>query len=387
MTKRPITIQGLNDILNNTIESISSSKDELVEIVNYSMEECKRLEKELEQIQIKVNSIILEVEKLERLDRISRNNLLIKNKEFDKYDEESMKKAYALANQTRVDLLLKIEEEKNYRERRKEIEMRLKSVMDIHEKAENISSQINIVSDYLMGNVYDISESIDELSQKHYLGIRIMEAQEEERHRLARDIHDGPAQSVANIILKAELCEKLIEIDKEKSIKELSGLKEVARGTLREIRKTIYDLRPMSLEDLGLVPTLEQYIDVFQEDSKILINFKTYGSFNGLESVIHVSIFRIIQEALSNIRKHSRANSASIILECTQTNLNLLIMDDGIGFNSKLSKNDCNPLEGGFGLINIKERVEMLNGTINIITSADEGTKISIFIPLGEGDQ
>ena len=201
MVKGPINAQRLNDILKDTIESISSSKDELIEIVDYSMEECNRLEKELEQIQIKMNSSILEVERLEKLDRIGRNNLLRKNKEFDKYDEASMKEAYTIANQARINLLLKIEEEKNYRERRKEIEMRLKSAVDIYEKAEKINSQINIASDYLTGNVYDISESMDELSQKHYLGIRIMEAQEDERHRLARDMHDGPAQSVANIIL------------------------------------------------------------------------------------------------------------------------------------------------------------------------------------------
>ena len=382
MVKMPITVQRLNNILNNTIDSISSSKDELNEIVEYAMEECNRLKKELEQIQIKVNLSILEVEQLERLDRIGRNNLVKKNKEFDKYDEESMRKAYDLANQARVDLLLKIEEEKNYRERRKEIEIRLKSAMDIYEKAEDISSQINIASDYLTGNVYEISESMDELSQKHYLGIRIMEAQEEERHRLARDIHDGPAQSVANIILKAELCEKLIEIDKARSIKEISGLKEIARSSLREIRKTIYDLRPMSLEDLGLIPTLERYVDIFQEDSSILVKFKTIGSFNGIDSVIHVTVFRIVQEALSNIRKHSKANSANIIIECTQTNLNLLIIDDGVGFNTKISRDNNNPLEGGFGLINIKERVDMLNGTINIISSVDKGTKITISIPL-----
>lgn len=383
MMKKPISGQRLNDILNNTINSISSSKDELIEIVNYSMEECNRLEMELGKIQIKVNSIILQVEQLEKCDRAGRNNLLRKNKEFDKYDEESMKKAYTIANKARVDLLLKREEEKNYRERRKEIEMRLKSAVDIHEKAENISSQINIASGYLMGNIFDISQSMDELSQKQYLGMQIMKAQEEERHRLARDIHDGPAQSVANIILKAELCEKLIEIDRDKSLKELYGLKEIARDTLKEIRKTIYDLRPMSLEDLGLIPTLERYIDVFEEDSKIFINLKTYGSFNGIESVVHVSVFRIIQEALNNIRKHSEANSASIVIECTQTNLNLSIMDDGIGFNPKTCNNNSNPLEGGFGLINIKERVEMLNGTINIVSEINQGTKINIFIPLG----
>lgn len=386
MAKKMISLERLNEILDSTINSIISSKDEISEIVDHSMKECERLEKEFKRIQSKVKDIILEVERLELLDRECRGNLSRKNQKFKVYDEIRMKEAYDTANEVRVNLVLKREEEKNLRQRRKEIEIRLKSAYDVCKKAENVNTQINIASEYLMGNMDNISETMDELSQKHYLGIRIMEAQEEERHRLARDIHDGPAQSIANIILKAELCERLLELDKIKAKEELNNLKIIARGTLSEVRKTIYNLRPMSLEDLGLIPTLERYIDIFQEDSKIIVNLKIYGSFNNLKSVLHIAIFRMVQESLSNIRKHSKANSASVIIERSQTKLNLSIIDDGIGFDLENYRKDLNPIEGGFGLMNIRERVELLNGDIQIASSEKIGTKLSIFIPLKEED-
>lgn len=386
MIKKTISVERLNEILKSTIDSIVSSKDEIISIVDYARDECKKLEKELKILQVRVNNVILEVEKLELLDRQSRNSLSRKNEKFEIFDEESMRDAYDVANEARIKLLLKIEEEKNLRERRQETELRLKGAYEVYEKAGKISKQINIASEYLMGNVDDISESMDELNQKHYLAIRIMEAQEEERHRVARDIHDGPAQSIVNIILKSELCERLMDIDQEKAAKELNNLKVIARGTLKEVRKTIYDLRPMSLEDLGLIPTLERYIDIFEEDSKISVRLKTYGGFNNLEAFIHIGVFRIIQECLNNVRKHSGASSTSIIIERSQTKLNLSIIDDGIGFDPENYRKNLNPIEGGFGLINIKERVNLLNGDIKIISSKKSGTRLTISIPLKEGE-
>src|SRR5699024_10757906 len=138
-----------------------------------------------------------ETERLERLDRQTRNNLSKKSKHFKINDEKSIKKAYDAANEVRIKLLLTVEKEKNLRSRREETELRLKSAYKVYERAEKINTQIAIASEYLNGNMNNISETMDELSQKHYLGIRIMEAQEEERHRLARDIHDGAAQSIA----------------------------------------------------------------------------------------------------------------------------------------------------------------------------------------------
>ncbi len=386
MQKKQISIKRLNEILAATIDTIKESKDEIFEIVNHAREECKRLEEELKSLQVKIRDVLLQVEKLEELDRKSRNNLSSKSKNFHLFDEKDIKEAYDVANEVRLELLLKREEEKNLITRRKEVEIRLKNAYEVYKKAENINKQISVATEYLMGNADNIAETVDELSKRHYLGIKIIEAQEEERLRLARDIHDGPAQSLANVIVKAELCEKLLDMDQERAKSELNNLKGVIRGTLKDVRKIIYDLRPMSLDDLGLIPTLERYIAIFEEDTGIKVTLKTYGSFSDLESAVQIALFRITQESLSNIRKHSKANATSIIIEKSLTKVNLSIIDDGIGFDTENYKSDNNFISSGFGLMNIKERVELLNGNFHISSSSNLGTKLSLFIPLNEED-
>ena len=384
MKSDSIGIRRLNEILETTINFIKGSKDEIFEIVDYARVECKKLEDELKNIQAKMIEIIDQVESLEELDKRSRRNLLNKSKNFNLFNEDEIREAYDLANAIRVDLLLKRGEEKNLIEKRKDLEVRLKNSYEVYKKAENVNKQISVATEYLMGNSKDISDTLDELSKKHYLGIKIIEAQEEERLKVARDIHDGPAQSLAHVIVKAELCEKLLNIDQERAKNELNNLKWIIRLTLKDVRRIIYDLRPMSLDDLGLIPTLERYISIFQEEAEIKVNFKPYGKFDDLESAVQVAIFRIIQEALSNIRKHSQAQSSSIIIEKTLNKINLLIIDDGIGFNPESYKEGCNSVSSGFGLMNIKERVELLNGKFNITSSSNVGTKINLFIPLYE---
>lgn len=385
--KKQININSLNEILKTTIDSIKSSKNDIVEIVIYSNDEYKKLEKELEKIQIEVSEKILETDRIEKKNQKQKIALADRSKNFDKFNEKEIQEAYELANQTRILLLLKREEEKGLLKKRKEIENRLRKTYDLCNKAENINKQISVGMEYLMGNSGNIVETVDKLTQKHYLGIKIIEAQEEERLRVSRDIHDGPAQSLANVILKSELCDKLFDIDKERLKHEIKNLKLIAKDTLRDIRKIIYNLRPMSLDDLGLMPTLDKYIDVFIEDSGIEVVLESYGSFSRLELAIKIVVFRVIQEALNNIKKHSKASYAKIIIEETISRLNILIIDNGIGFNVNHYKPQYSNISSGFGILSIKERVELLNGTFNIASSLNYGTKINILIPLDDDEE
>lgn len=380
--KKQIDISKLNEILKSTIDSIQNSKDEITEIINYSRAECKELEKELEMVQTELLEMIEIVEKIEKVNKKHRMILAKKSKEFNEFSEKQMQEAYDIANETRITLMFKRKEEKKLLEKRKEIEMRLKKTYELYNRAENINKQITVATEYLMGDTENISETVDKLTQRHYFAIKIIEAQEEERLRVSRDIHDGPAQSLANVILKAELCEKLFEVDKEKSKEELKNLKAIARSTLKDVRKTIYDLRPMSLDDLGLIPTLERYIDVVREESNIKIKLKSYGSFEGLGHAVKIVSFRVIQEALNNIRKHSQASFAQIIIEKSMLKLNISVFDDGVGFDFDDYRPEISNLSSGFGLVNIKERVELLNGKFHIESSINQGTKINISIPL-----
>jgi len=187
------------------------------------------------------------------------------SKNFNIYTEKDIKTAYDKANELRVRLLLKREEEKSLIERRRNKELRLKSAIEVYKKAEKVAKSVSVASGYLKGNLDEIIFTVEDLNKRQLLGIKIIEAQEEERQKLARDIHDGPAQSMANILIKTEICEKFMDIEQKRSKEELQNLRNIVRETLKDIRKIIYDLRPMSLDDLGLIPTLERYIHNFMK--------------------------------------------------------------------------------------------------------------------------
>jgi len=234
---------------------------------------------------------------------------------------------------------------------------------------------------YLSGELQDLSIKLEDIKQKQYLGIKIIKAQEDERKRVAREIHDGPAQLIANLVIKTELCEKLIDIDKDKAKEELSSLKGFLRSSLSDVRKIIYNLRPMSLDDLGLVPTLQRYISNYVEENNILVDFLVFGNPKPLKPVVELAAFRIVQEALTNIKKHSCAGNVSIRVEFTNEQVNLLISDDGKGFDKSMIK-AAKQEDSGYGLLSMKERVELLNGKFDLKTAKGKGTKIFVSLLL-----
>ncbi|NMA58071.1 MAG: sensor histidine kinase, partial [Clostridium cochlearium] len=183
-------VKRVNNILQKTIQSIDDSKDEILEIVEYSRKECIKLEEELNKIRFRVNEVIEEVDALEVEERRSRNNLAKVSKKFDVNSEEDIKAAYERANELRIALLLKREEEKILREKRAEKELNLKSAIETYEKTEQVGRNVGVASEYLKGNLDEIIDTVDDLNKRQLLGIKVIEVQEEERKRLARDIHD-----------------------------------------------------------------------------------------------------------------------------------------------------------------------------------------------------
>lgn len=374
----------INDILVETISAIEKSRGQLFDIVEHARNECENIKYELKKIRGKVDTTIEEVDRLDREEKRSRVLLANVSKNFHIYDEDDIKEAYEKANDLRVSLTLKREEERTLIEKRGELEIRLKETIKVLKKAEDVSKQIGVATGYLKGNADDILATVGDLSKKQYLGIKIIEAQEEERQRVARDIHDGPAQSMANILVKAQLCERLIDSDIERTKKELESLKDITRSNLKDVRKIIYDLRPMTLDDLGLIPTLERYIYNFMKESSILVELKILGDVSSFESAMEIAVFRIIQEALNNVQKHSHARKVDITVEKTSVRFNVLISDDGVGFNKEEDAIDKDIRSGGFGLMSMKERAELLNGKLKVKSSPGMGTKIYFSIPLNE---
>lgn len=386
VTSLSLRVERINEILKETIHSIENNKEEITEIVEHAREDVKRIEMELSQIKKQVDKVIREVDYLEVEEKKTKAYLANVSKNFGIYTEAELKDAYDKANEARIKLYLKREEEKRLLEKRKELELRLRSAIRVFNKAEKVRKSVSVVTEYLKGNLDEIIFTVEHLNKRQALGIKIIEAQEEERQRLARDMHDGPAQSMANILIKTEICERLIDIDKEKSKEELQNLKKIVRSTLQDLRKTIYDLRPMSLDDLGLIPTIERYIHNFTKHTGIPVKFNVLGDPINLNPSIETAIFRIIQESLNNVYKHAEATEARVYLEYSLKRLNLSIIDNGIGFDVEEVEKSSTGIIGGFGLISIRERVDLLNGKIDIKSVKGEGTRINIFIMLPEED-
>lgn len=374
-------IDRLNQIIKNTVELIDKSRVEIFSIAESSRNECRLVEQELEKVRVATAEIIKQVDRLEKLDKDCRYQLMIVSKNIKEYDEAAVKKAYDKAKDLQVELMTKKAEEQMLIQRRGELERRLKVARDTAVKAESLVNKVSVAMGYLSGGLQDLSIQLEDIKQKQYLGIKIIKAQEDERKRVAREIHDGPAQLIANLVIKTELCEKLIDKDTEKVKEELANLKGFLRSSLSDVRKIIYDLRPMSLDDLGLVPTLQRYISNYVEENKIFVDFLVFGEPKPLKSVVELAAFRIIQEALTNIKKHSGANNASVRVEFTQEQLNLLISDDGKGFDKSKLKAFVSE-DSGYGLLSMRERVELLNGKFEVKASPGKGTKIFASISL-----
>ncbi len=370
----------LTKIINQTLEAIESSQNQIYEIAEESRIQCKMLEEELNEVKEKTVEIISLVDDLTKLEKNSRYRLMVVNKSFKEYSEDDIKEAYEKAKELQIQLSLKRNEEQIYINKRNELESRLKIARDTLRKAEKLVSQIGVVLGYLSGDLKDVHIQLEDIKEKQSLGIKVIKAQEEERYRLSRGIHDGPAQVLANVILKSELCERLIDIDKDKAKEELHDLKEIIRTSLKDVRKIIYDLRPMSLDDLGLVPAVQQLIDRFIEETGIFVEFNVFGIKEKLMPILELTIFRIIQEALTNIKKHSKAKLVSVKIEYISNRISLQISDNGIGFDK--TKNKKFDEIGGYGLLGMQERVELINGKCEIISKCGKGTKILVSIPV-----
>ena len=372
----------MDEIINKTIKALDSGKKEIIEIAENSRRECKRLEEELNTLKRQVFIILGEIDSLEHELKLSKKKLFDVNKAFDKYSQSELALAYQTADDLRVRLAVKREQESFLIKRRNDLEIRIKDSIKTLERADNLIGHVGIALEYLSRDLKDVGQKLENLQQKQFLGLRIIEAQEDERKRVAREIHDGPAQSISNAVIKAEICERLIDKNVEDAKNELQNLKKVMRDSLQEVRKIIYNLRPMALDDLGLLPTLERYVISFKETTGIDVVLKCKGIDNILKPAISLTVFRIVQEALNNILKHSKSPDASIILERINNKLSIIIYDSGVGFNTKAANVTTSDLTGGFGLFSMKERVALLEGEFDLVSEEGKGTKIKILIPL-----
>lgn len=372
----------INRIFTNAIHVMEDSKYQIYEVCESARNELHSLEKELEHVLAQTYQVIQEVDKLELEYRQARIRLTEVSREFNRYGEQDIKKAYERATLLQLQLATLSEQEKHLKLRRDDLQLRVRNVEKNIERAETIASQMNVVLEYLSGDLDHVTRILESAKNRQLLGLKIILAQEEERKRIAREIHDGPAQSLANIVLRTEIAEKLLVKEDYPLVKtELSDLKGQVRSGLEEIRKIIFNLRPMALDDLGLIPTLRKLTQDFEEKLKIRTTFDVYGKELRLSSSMEAAIYRLIQEALSNVQKHADATRVNITISYTQDQLEIVVGDNGKGFKLKTTQG-LDEESTHYGLMGMYERVELIEGSMNIQSEVGKGTEIKIAIPL-----
>lgn len=380
MTNMNFETQSLDVIFDRMVEVMDHSKKDIFIISEQSRQSFEEMKVELEIIRGDIETVIIEGDLLESKSRHSRNRLAEVSKNFDSYDEPQVRQAYETANEIQINLLIKRSEERQLRLRRDDLERRLQGLLEMIERADHLVNQVNIVMNYLTSDLKNVGAALENAKIKQDFTLKIIEAQEEERKRLSREIHDGPAQMLANVLLRTDLINLTYQQrGGEAAMKEILDLKKMVRDALSEVRRIIYDLRPMALDDLGLIPTLRKYITTIEEYNPTgRINFQNFGEEKRLDTNFEVAIFRIVQECLTNGTKHGKFTEAWVKVEWLKQKINIIVKDNGAGFDPEVAK------EKSFGLIGMKERVDLLEGTMKVISSPGKGTSILFSIPLNE---
>lgn len=208
----------------------------------------------------------------------------------------------------------------------------------------------------------------------------MINSQETVRQRLSNQMHDGPAQALSNFIIRVEIANRLLDLDINKAKDELNYLKTEAAQTFSNIKSFILELRPMALDDLGLLPTLKKYIDNFITQNNIDVNLKVSGQERKLQPFLEVMLFRAIQELLTNSLKHNQSHpvrvTINVAVEFEESSIKVTVSDNGIGFGM-----DQLEQTKGLGLKLIHERVNMLGGSMEINAFTGQGCNVSLIVP------
>jgi len=208
----------------------------------------------------------------------------------------------------------------------------------------------------------------------------VINAQEAERQRLSRQMHDGPAQALSNFIIQAEIVTRLFDMDANKAKEELQNLRNAAMTTFQKVRGFIFDLRPMMLDDLGLIPTLKRYVDTFKEQTGADATISVKGVERRMQPYIEVMIFRAVQELMGNAIRHNQDNPGKVHITVQvvidDSMIKISVADNGKGFDPNLESQ-----RSGLGLKLIRERTDLLGGYFEIDSRTGQGCRVTFQVP------
>jgi two-component system sensor histidine kinase DegS len=351
------------------------AKTAFQELLEDTREEYELTQRQLKEIDILIQQSNSEVEKFAQRNAQQTNRIRQLQANFDTVPREDIRAAYeALQDIERRLFTMRGQLEKLQSDQR-----------NLEKYAEALRRLLDVTGTMLPGEVegeegqnYGMPAAM--VMEGPPLIVRIVEAQEAERQRLSRQMHDGPAQSLTNFILQAEICSRLFDTDATRAKVELTNLKGAATQTFQKVRDFIFELRPMMLDDLGLVPTLRRYVEQFAEKSGIPTTLTVTGTERRLAPYIEVTMFRVIQELLTNARNHAQPSRIQVAVDMGQVKIHGTCDDDGSGFDVEAALSGAQGRKT-IGLATMKERIGMLGGDLHIESGIGRGTRVTMELP------
>lgn len=341
----------------------------LAELVEESKREYTRIQNELTEIEVLIEQTSGEVQKLDHRTAQVTNKLRHIESNLNSYPREDIKEAYSASQASQLRLV-----------------MLRTQVEQLQAKKETLEPQIEYLRRFLdtVDQVPGLSpygeEMVSSTVQGDSVVMRIIEAQEGERQRLARQMHDGPAQSLTNLILQAEIVDRSFAEDTNRARSELVNLKNAVNATFQKTMDFIFELSPMMLDDLGAVPTVRRYVDDYQEKSGLSVALDVVGEERRLAPYVEVTIFRVIQELLHNVWQHAHASHVQVNLDLRTATISINVEDDGSGFDVDEAVAAAKERKT-LGITTLQQRVDMLGGSIEFDSSLGRGTRVTVKIP------
>ena len=389
-------VEGLEEgqlrrLLTSTIDTIEDNKTQIFDIYQNTRNEVDEARTRLAELKKRVAESIERVDALTADEQKAKQRLAAVSRNFTEHTEDEIRETYEAVSIIQINLAIEREKEQTMRVERDKLEIRLRYLHNVVARAEHMALSIGSVLSYLSTQVSGVLWKIEAVQKDKFVGARIIKATEEERYRISREIHDGPAQDLANALFTTTITERLMDKDMAEAKKTLAELREELRKCLTGVRQIIFDMRPMALDDLGLPQAVEQLIQLFGERGKLHGTFSMEGEHYTLPKHVEIAIFRIVQEALNNVVHHAKTNKVRVRMHYTAQALTVLIADDGVGFDpSRLTEepeetDDALDMETQrrlrgrhFGVIGMEERAKIIGAAIQILSEPGKGTKVHL---------
>ena len=370
----------LREAFQNTVEAMENSKGQIFEIYENTKNDVESARVMLKELKEETAKLQDEVDVLVHCEQQEKQRLVKVSSNFANYSEDKIRASYEAVKDVQVRLALVKEKEFQSRRQRDRLEIRLRGMEQTLLMAERLATKLGTVVGYLTSQISNVVAQMDIASKNKFLGVQIIKAQEDERLRVSREIHDGPAQEMANLIYQASICERLVDTRPEEAKAGLQELRRQIRTCLADVRQIIFDMRPMSLDDLGLVPALRQLVSKLEERKVLKTDFQVNGKERALEKHVEVTLFRIIQEGLNNIHRHAGVSEGRLRLLFSPNDLSILISDEGRGFDMEETEEmrKSGTGNGHFGILGMEERAKLIGASLNVISNPGEGTKIHV---------